>query len=525
MAPGEQLHLSGRLAHAPWRATVWSLAALAAIAAALPAVWWERLHPDEVVVLTIAPQAFGEILDEVFEDKGGAPAHFFLEHVLLAWPGGLEGLRLPSLLFFVLALPAAGLVAERLVDRTAALVLVPALALAPLAVELATFGRMYSLFLAATLWATFLALVAADRGRPMPWAAAGVSLGLLVYVHPIAPLYIGVALASAFVHGWRGLRTMLRTAWPAPVAAMVVSLPYTLLSLSTLKTRYNVHPARDRLQTETGDPVLDLALQSALPGGRPGQVAFALLGVAGLLFLARSRPPSAVVLGIWIVVPAVFFALLPAGGTPFFARYLLPALPYVLLAVVVGALSLARGRLGTAGTVASALAVLSLLVAEAHRDAARLRNLAETDLQGLIADVERLRHEGVIFSSVVSPHLDRLVALEVEGLQRVESDCRELEPFLAGPKTRRKGIWILNGTRTEVARRLERLGARDDLNVERFGPNIALVTSREALTPRELVTLGLDIREVWFAGHGPQLVERVVRHEARALAGECPTGG
>ena len=518
---GEGSIPDGWLARLDLRAVVWTLAAILATAAALPAVWWRQLHPDEVVVLTIAPQSLGEILDEVFVERGGAPVHFFVEHVLLAWPGGMEGLRLPSFVFFLLALPAAGLVAERLVDRTAALVLVPTLAIAPLAVELATFGRMYSLFLAATLWATYLALVAADRAQPPLWAAAGVALGLLVYVHPIAPLYIGIALASALVHGWRGFRTMLRTAWPGVVAMVVVGLPFHLMSLSTLKTRYNVHPRRDRLQTESGDSVIDLALQRILPGGRPGQVAFALFGLAGLVYLARTRPRSAVVLALWIVVPSAFFALLPAEGTAFFARYVLAALPYVLLAVVVGALSLARGRLGTAGTVAAALAILSLLATAAYRDVERLRDLAASDLPGLIAGVERVRHDGVLFSSVVSPHLDSSVALEVEGLPHVESDCSELAPYLAGPSTPRRGIWVLNGAGYELARGLKRLGARDDVDVERIGANIVLVTSRNALAPRELVTLGLDLRDAWFAEGGTSLSERVAQQEARALAGEC----
>jgi len=196
----------------------------------------------------------------------------------------------------------------------------------------------------------------------------------------------------------------------------------------------------------------------------------------------------------------------------------------VLLAVVVGALSLARGRLGTAGGVAAVLAVLSLLVTAAHRDVERLRDLAASDLRGLIAGVERVRHDGVLFSSVESPHLDSSVALEVEGLPHVESDCRELAQYLAEPATRRRGIWVLNGAGGELARGLRRLGARDDLDVRRIGSNLALVTSREALTPRELVALGLDLRRVWFADGGTSLVDRVAQNETRALAGECPAG-
>ena len=66
----------------------------------------------------------------------------------------IVGLRVPSIVFFVLALLAAGLVARLLVDARAAVLLPLALACAPLAVELSTFGRMYSLLLAATLWST-----------------------------------------------------------------------------------------------------------------------------------------------------------------------------------------------------------------------------------------------------------------------------------------------------------------------------------------------------------------------------------
>src|SRR5687768_16426468 len=128
---GESTDPDGRLARVPARPVVWTLAAILATAAALPAVWWESLHGDEVVVLFFAPLPFSEIVVAVFVERGGAPLRFFLEHVFLAWPGGVAGLRLPSLLCVLLALPAAGLVAERLVERTAALVLVPALAIAP----------------------------------------------------------------------------------------------------------------------------------------------------------------------------------------------------------------------------------------------------------------------------------------------------------------------------------------------------------------------------------------------------------
>ncbi len=56
-------------------------------------------------------------MHEIVVRKGGGPVHFLLEHLFLQWPGGIEGLRLPSLAAFLVALPAAGLLANRLAGR------------------------------------------------------------------------------------------------------------------------------------------------------------------------------------------------------------------------------------------------------------------------------------------------------------------------------------------------------------------------------------------------------------------------
>ncbi|HLB03958.1 MAG TPA: glycosyltransferase family 39 protein, partial [Gaiellaceae bacterium] len=153
-----------------------------ATAAALPAVWWEPLHLDERVMLEYAPDSPGTIVREVFVDRGGAPLQFLVEHVTLQWPGGLAGLRLPSFVFFLLALGFSWPVAWLLVGERAALALPLLLASAPLAVELATFGRMYALFLWLVLAAAWLALRAGRSNTSRAWIAAGALAGGLVYV-------------------------------------------------------------------------------------------------------------------------------------------------------------------------------------------------------------------------------------------------------------------------------------------------------------------------------------------------------
>jgi hypothetical protein len=72
-----------------------ALALSAGAALALPAVWLEPLHLDEAITIDYATRSYSAIVTDVLLDRGGAPLHFFVEHVTLANPGGIEGLRCP----------------------------------------------------------------------------------------------------------------------------------------------------------------------------------------------------------------------------------------------------------------------------------------------------------------------------------------------------------------------------------------------------------------------------------------------
>src|SRR4051812_13032708 len=86
---------------------------------ALRAVLRSPLNVDEELTLRIAREAFGSIFGTV-RGRGGGPFHFWLEHLTTAWPGGLAGLRVPSIVFMLLALPAVALIAEELAGRAEA---------------------------------------------------------------------------------------------------------------------------------------------------------------------------------------------------------------------------------------------------------------------------------------------------------------------------------------------------------------------------------------------------------------------
>lgn len=402
----------------PRPAVAWGAAVALATAVALPAVWWEPLHVDEFVTLTVAPHSAGAIVEEIFERKGGSPVHFLLEHVFLEWPGGIEGLRLPSLLAFAIALPAAGLLARELAGRRESLLLPVVLALSPLAVELATFGRMYGLLLASYLWAVVAALHAAKRGTAALFLAAA-ALGALVYFHPLAPLYGGPALAGVvFLAGVRP-----RAAVWAGAAFFAAGAPYWAYALWRLRERYYVgYAGSERLEATSGRSIGEESLLALTAGHWVGAAIFTALAAAGAVALwRRGHRRETIVLAAWVVIPLLFFALVPAGdveagGTRFYPRYLLPALPGFLLLVTTGCLAAPR----------AAAAVLAALVLglQVNDDRNRLERLHNLHLPAAVTAVRSLGDEAVLLPAAGRPIAGRPAYLLDEFLELQIPDAR-----------------------------------------------------------------------------------------------------
>jgi Dolichyl-phosphate-mannose-protein mannosyltransferase len=485
------------------------LAAALGAAVALPAVWWEPLHLDEAIMLEFSPESLTSIVKDVFIDRGGAPAQFFVEHVTLGWSPGLAALRVPSLLFFLLSLPLAAAFARRLLGERAGLLLPFLLGLAPLAVQLATFARMYALFLCAVLGVTCLGMIAAERRAPRWWCAAGVGAGLLVYVHPIAPLYAPLALLTGLAArpSWR---TSVRELRPAVIASVIVAAPY-VYALGVLGRRYHITEA-GRLQTTAGRSVPVESLHALTPGGMPGLLFFVALAVVGVVWVWRTqRPQVAVALAAWLVVPVAFFTLVPAQ-TRFFDRYLIPALPAFLLLVIGGCFGLVS--IVRAPFAVVALLVLALVAIEGHDDVERLRTLHALHLPALAAAV---RPGDVLFSSTGSPISDRppellddYVALRSRTAARVE-ELPAIDPrfeqglvqkgranvaaFLRSGLEPARGDWIFRGRASRIDALLRRLAP--DFETRRISPSVALVRSRAPASPRALVREALRVRTAW----------------------------
>lgn len=418
-----------------WAAGAWSAAVVLALAAVLPAVWWEPLHVDEWVTLTIAPRSPGAIAHEIFVRRGGGPVHFFIEHWLLRWPGGVEGLRLLSVVACAAALPAAGLLARALSGARESLLTPALLALSPLAVGLASFGRMYALLLAAFLWLTVASVRAAAARGQAALLAASAGLGALVYVHPLAPLYAAPALAGALIVARARARAAL---WSAAVF-FAVGLPYWAYSLWRLRERYYVgYAGSERLETTAGRSVPEESLLSLGAGAWAGAALFAALAAAGAIALRRrGRTREAAVLAAWVLIPIVFFTLVPAGnvaagGTSFYARYLLPELPAFLILVAAGCFAFPR-------LVAVALAAV-VIGLETTDDWNRLRRLHELGLRDAVATVRSLGDDAILLPAIGRPGrghgrpaalLDEFVALEAPAARRFGAGVRVR--IVAGP--------------------------------------------------------------------------------------------
>jgi hypothetical protein len=486
---------------------------------ALPTVWWAPLNVDEELTLRVGDFSFANIFHIVSTQRGGGPLHFWLEHFLLGWWPGVAALRIPSLVFLCLALPAAALIARRLLgggqrgsEGGAGVVLLTAAS--PIPVLYATFGRPHTLLFAWLMWSTLLALKAADRGDRRLWAAAGALLGLTVFIHPTAPLYALTAFGVAVVYAPYPPRALVRQAWPGAVALLVTFVPYYVRTLHVLGDRYGVGSGATGGRTFSGRPVWEDALHFVAPGRHDVNyfTVLAAVGVVSLLYRSAYRTLAFCVLTV--AAPVVFFSVVPANGDSalFFDRYMIPVTPAFLIVVLAGCLTIA-GWAGALRLVVLALLVGGLLGQELrydvnHRDAVR-----RIGVDSVVQAVEQAPRgsvlfgstgtTGALFSSFDYGHpaniLDHLVALRVHSVDLVDDDsCERALPFLNAPGERRFGVWLFYAASPgEAGNAARAFVGIPRTSLQRVGAHYFVVRTSSRLAPRALIALGLKLRLSW----------------------------
>lgn len=456
--------------------------------------------------MTVSSRSLGDIWSIVWGDRGGGPLHFFLEHFVMQWPGGLVGLRVPSLVFLVAALPAAALVARELAGDVAAAASVLLLGLAPLALSHGTFGRPHTMLTAWFLWGLWAALRGATTASRLWWAVGAIVLASSVFVHPIAPVYAGAGAVAALAYAPRPPRAVAREAWPGAFAFALVLVPYWVHSLHVLRNRYEVGGGR-RGRTYSGQSVLHDAVLGLSPGTHVVNL-FTVAAVAGVVALVRrGRLRAAAVPLVVVVVPIVFFSLVPSTGRSaiFFSRYMLPALPLFLTLVAAGVVAVAA--LLPRASWAVAIAVLVILGGlELSSNLDRMGDVRSLRLNALTSAVRGT--DAVLFGSVgtIAPGrldrqsygrpptlVDRYLLLRIGGLDRVDDhSCVPAVRFLRAGGPPRRGLWIFYGASDEEVD----AGRRALPGARRVGRYL-LVESRP-LGPRALLAEGERLRLAWM---------------------------
>jgi hypothetical protein len=497
---------------------------------ALPTVWWTPLNVDEELTLRVADFSFANVFHIVSTKRGGGPIHFWLEHFLQDWWPGLPALRVPSLVFLCLALPAVALIARRLIDEEAPAAVVILTALSPIPVLYATFGRPHTLLFAWLMWATVLALRAADRGDRRLWVGAGAALGLTVFLHPTAPLYALTAFGAAWLYAPGTVRERIRVAWPGAAALLVTFVPYYVKTLHVLSDRYGVGGSGKAGRTFSGNPVWVDALHFVAPGRHLANY-FTVLALVGVLALVVQRRFRVLVFcAATVAAPVVFFSVVPTSGDSalFFDRYMIPVTPAFLVVVCAGVFAIAswagRFRLLVAVILIAGLAGVEVRYDLAHRRA--------THRIGIDAIVHAVEHEpphtvlfgttglsGPNFSAFDYGHpaniLDHLIALRVRSLTLVDDDsCQRAEAFLARPG-RYRGLWVFYAPEAVSA-----AGLRVPIDHHYF------VVRSAPLTPRQLIGLGVRLRERWKRLQPTnRRVDELLIADRQLLSGHCAPYG
>ncbi|MDX6578963.1 MAG: mannosyltransferase [Gaiellales bacterium] len=354
------------------------------------------MHRDEALAVMVARRPLGELLETVQLVRGGAPLHFLLVALVERLGGGLTAARLLSAIAACVAVVAFALLGRALFGPIEGVVAAAGVAACPVALFYGEFARMYALFLAVTALALWCLVRALDEGGRW-WVGAAALLALNVYVHPYG-VVVGIAAGVAVLVAT--LRRHERERWRAPLltgAGVVVGTLPLAAGYLVLASRHGaVHtPNGSPLRTP---PTLDTVHQafanffgvpradSLLTPTGLYVVAAALLVLIGLVLAARRDPAHGVLLALLLVLPPLVIAFVQVPGTDNHVRYVIEALPAVLVCLAHGGVELARRASPIAAVAVGAALVVALPVVDLERG----RHLADYRYRG--GDTSATRH-------------------------------------------------------------------------------------------------------------------------------------
>ena len=387
LAPGRSRSL-GRVLERPEAALAAGLAAVVAAAGFLllrlvPDVSGKPLFDDEVVAGLTATHSFGELLDIVTFDRGGAPLHFVLGHVALLADPSPEALRWLSVVFAVATIPLCFDIGRRLAGLTAGTVAAIVAATSSMLAVYGTVGRMYALFAFVSALAVDLFLVALERRTPGSAFAAAAAAWLLPAAHPYGIIVAGImALVALLV--WRG--RPLRPALPV-LAVAAATTPFVIADLR-LSERFGVGTSSGESVAPPDFAARQLGEALAAFAGGAGALALLFFGLAlaGLFTVSRSRPAFALVALLALAAVPVLMVLAKTETAlvhQLSPRHLMFGLPVWAALVGVGVARLVRDApRGAAVAAVGAIAVAGVLAPAGIADPRENSNASRAALAG-----------------------------------------------------------------------------------------------------------------------------------------------
>jgi hypothetical protein len=451
-------------------------------------------HEDETLPLFVGRHSFSGVFDIVLRQRGGAPLHFLLAWIVAHTGGGLHEMRLLSALFAIASIPAIAVLGNRLAGRGPALAAVALASASWILVFHGVYARMYSLFLLLSTLSYLALLHVLRHGGLRLWLLWGAAMLLTIASHQ----YGALVLASQGLYVVL-MRARLRQAIPAFAAVGLLAIPLWRASL-VLADRYGVVDGSGHGALSTPHQVFAYLWHAAgdSSAGYTGVlVAVLLLALAGLGFLARDRPRSALLVASAVLTPTLFFLVGKFGGNSApQSRHLIFLLPFFAIATGCGIVALSRFA-GPYGWVAAVLVVAALVPTEIswgrHETPALFGSEGEARVHG--------RDRAADWLAGTSRPDDLLFAFEplylaawerhrsaVSNLVLARADAKLLlEGLDDAPKPLGRGVWVFDAgdnnnyvKRTRIERRLP--FPRSEFEARAFGPFLVIRTRRPTRT-------------------------------------------
>lgn len=291
------------------------------------------LYGDEHHSLATSQLPYSEIV-RVFDEKGSHVPLPILQRFFTSLFGtSVLAYRLFAIIPGILTLLIFYPVAKRFVGETPAWIATLALAASPPHIFYSRFGRSYSLVVLLGLLLAMLVPRILSRGERSvrPAILTVLIAGVIPYIHLCGVGLVGGIGFAGLVRAWKLHRTPKGLGLPLAVfcGAALVTLILYLPVLDPLREYIAKVPDAQKAR-----PLGFLGISDLLAGGRvSGMVLLIALPTAAALLFFRKHP-NALLLSCAAFGPVLTLAAMRPHGMEYaYARYLLPALPFMFMMV------------------------------------------------------------------------------------------------------------------------------------------------------------------------------------------------